>query len=331
MNETRTRREPVRKARNRSAIFYGPEKLAIAESALPPVGPREVRVGIEGCGVCASNLPVWEGRAWFEYPFEAGAPGHEGWGVVDQVGGEVSDFRPGDRVTLLSYHAFAAYDTAPQEQVVKLPDSLAGPFPGEPLGCAVNIAHRSDFQKGQTVAVIGAGFIGSLLVALAARAGARVIAISRRTYALETAKTMGASHTIALRDSRAVVQEVFELTNGKGCERVIEAVGEQWPLDLAGDLTAERGRLVIAGYHQDGRRTVNMQLWNWRGIDVINAHERSAATYLRGIREAVDLVASGELDPYPLYTHKVPLGKLSGAFALMRDRPDGFMKALVTM
>jgi len=54
---------------------------------------------------------------------------------------------------------------------------------------------------------------------------------------------------------------------------VIEAAGQQWPLDLATELTRERGRLIIAGYHQDGPRQINMQLWNWRGLDVINAHE----------------------------------------------------------
>ena len=80
-----------------------------------------------------------------------------------------------------------------------------------------------------------------------------------------------------------------ELTDGRWCERVIEAVGLQWPLDLAGELTGERGRLVIAGYHQDGPRQVNMQLWNWRGIDVINAHERDPQRYVDGMRAAVDL------------------------------------------
>jgi hypothetical protein len=54
--------------------------------------------------------------------------------------------------------------------------------------------------------------------------------------------------------------------------------------DLAGELCAERGRLVIAGYHQDGMRQVNVQLWNWRGIDVINAHERDPQAYVDGMR-----------------------------------------------
>jgi hypothetical protein len=99
---------------------------------------------------------------------------------------------------------------------------------------------------------------------------------------------------------------VKELTGGAFCDRVIEAVGKQWPLDLSAELTRERGRLIIAGYHQDGPRQVNMQLWNWRGLDVINAHERDPEVYLAGIRAAVAAVTSGRLDPRPLYTHVYP-------------------------
>jgi threonine dehydrogenase-like Zn-dependent dehydrogenase len=126
-----------------------------------------------------------------------------------------------------------------------------------------------------------------------------------------------------------VVAEVRAATGGHGCACVIEATGHQAPLDLAAELTAERGRLVIAGYHQDGPRRVNMQLWNWRGIDVINAHERDPRRYLSGMREAVRLVADGELDPRPLLTHRLGLDALGRALDLTSERPDGFVKAWV--
>jgi threonine dehydrogenase-like Zn-dependent dehydrogenase len=87
---------------------------------------------------------------------------------------------------------------------------------------------------------------------------------------------------------------------------------------------------VIAGYHQDGPRQINMQLWNWRGIDVINAHERDPKAYIRGIREAVEAVSSGRLDPMPFLTHEFELERLSEALDATRDRPEGFLKALVT-
>jgi threonine dehydrogenase-like Zn-dependent dehydrogenase len=110
---------------------------------------------------------------------------------------------------------------------------------------------------------------------------------------------------------------------------VIEVAGKQESLDLAGALTRVRGRLVIAGFHQDGPRQVDMQLWNWRGLDVINAHERDPAMYVQGVREAAEAVATGRLDPSPLYTHRFPLDRIGDAFATAGERPDGFLKALV--
>ncbi len=214
---------------------------------------------------------------------------------------------------------------------MKLPPELAGkPFPGEPLGCAMNIFRRSDIRAGQTVAIVGVGFLGAILTRLATDAGARVIAISRRDFSLDLARAYGAAETVPMHDHYAIIEEVTRLTEGRLCERVIEAVGKQWPLDLAGELVAEGGKLVVAGYHQDGPRQVSMQMWNWKGIDVINAHERDPAVCLRGLREAVDAVASGRLDTAPLYTHRYSLDQLGEALDATRDKPDGFLKALIT-
>src|SRR5262249_29177733 len=137
--------------------------------------------------------------------------------------------------------------------------------------------------------------------------------------------------TIAMDDHRRVIEEVVELTQGGCCELVIEATGEQQPLDLAAELTREGGRLVIAGYHQGGPRQINMQLWNWRGLDVINAHERAPRVYVAGMREAVDAIAHGRLDPAPLYTHTFGLDQIDQAMKVAHSRPDGFLKALITM
>ena len=247
-------------------------------------------------------------------------------------GADVTGFAIGDRVAMLSGHAYAEYDVADQSAVVKLPDALDGqPLPGEPLGCAVNIFRRSEIKPGQTVAIVGIGFLGALLTRLATDAGASVIAIARRPSRRKSrggwARPMCCRWTTTGRSS----SRSKRLTDGTFCDVVIEAVGKQWPLDLSAELTRERGRLIIAGYHQDGLRTVNMQLWNWRGLDVINAHERDPQMYTDGIRLAVEAVASGALDPSPLYTHTFPLERLGEALDATRDRPDGFLKALVTL
>jgi threonine dehydrogenase-like Zn-dependent dehydrogenase len=313
-----------------AARLVGPGKLELQDVALPEPGPGQVRLRLEGCGVCASNLTPWEGPEWMQFPTEPGSLGHEGWGRVDALGAGVTGLAVGDRVAALSYKSYAAYDLAEQENVVRLPDALAGqPFPGEPLGCAMNIFRRAGIEAGQTVAIVGIGFLGAILTRLATDAGARVIAISRRPFSLDLARRMGAAEVIPMEDHNGIIEQVRALTGGRFCDRVVEAVGKQWPLDLAAELTMERGRLIVAGYHQDGPRQVNMWLWNWRGIDVINAHERDPKVYMAGIREAVEAVASGRLDPSALYTHRFPLDRLDEALDATRDRPDGFLKALV--
>ncbi|MCW0436994.1 MDR/zinc-dependent alcohol dehydrogenase-like family protein [Xanthomonas sacchari] len=313
-----------------AAVFEGPGRIVTQRQSRPEPAPQQVRVRLQGCGVCASNLPVWAGRPWFAYPFEPGAPGHEGWGEIDAVGAEVQGWAPGDRVALLSGRAYAEYDLAETDALVRLPPALDGrDLPGEPLACAMNILRRSDIRPGQTVAVVGVGFIGALLIQLATGLGAQVIALSRRDYALQVARQCGASATLATEDRYAAIGAVHELTGGSGCLRVIEVAGEQVTLDIASALCGEGGRLVIAGYHQDGPRQVDMQQWNWRGLDVVNAHERDPRVALRGLQEAVEAVADGRLDPFPLLTHRYALDQLPQAFAAMDARPDGFLKAVV--
>jgi threonine dehydrogenase-like Zn-dependent dehydrogenase len=321
-----------RDQRMKAATLAAPGAIRVDRVAVPEPAAHEVRVRIEGCGVCASNLLPWAGSEWISYPGVPGGMGHESWGVIDAVGVGVTALAPGDRVAALSGLSYAEYDLAPSAMVVKLPPELAGePFPGEPLACAFNIFRRSNIRAGDVVAIIGIGFLGAVLTRLASEAGARVIAISRRASSLDLARHYGAAETLPMSDHWSVVERVKELTQGALCPRVIECVGYQWPLDLAGELIGFGGRLVIAGYHQDGPRQVNMQMWNWKGIDVVNAHERDPAVQLRGLTEAVQAVASRRLDPSPLYTHRYPLERLGEALDATRDKPEGFVKALVTL
>ncbi|WP_199798845.1 MDR/zinc-dependent alcohol dehydrogenase-like family protein [Qipengyuania thermophila] len=314
----------------RAAVLTGPRRFAVTSVAVPEPGEGEVRVRLEGCGVCASNIEPWEGPEWMRFPTAPGGLGHEGWGVVDAVGAGVAAPAAGNRVAFLGAQSFAEYEVVPAAATAVLPPALAGtPFPGEPLGCAFNIFRRSRIEAGQTVAIIGIGFLGAVLCRLASEAGARVIAISRREESLALARRFGATHTIAMHDHHAIIAQVSGPTDGAMCERVIECVGKQWPLDLAGELVGTGGVLAVAGYHQDGPRQVNMQGWNWKGIDVVNAHERDPAVQMRGLREAIDAVASGRLDPSPLFSATYPLEQLDEALIATRDKPGGFVKALV--
>jgi threonine dehydrogenase-like Zn-dependent dehydrogenase len=126
-----------------------------------------------------------------------------------------------------------------------------------------------------------------------------------------------------------IIDEVSALTGGRFCDRVIEVTGKEWPLNLSIELTCERGKLIVAGFHQDGMRQINMQLLNWRGIDVINAHERDPKNYIQGMKDAISAVEAGKLDPFPLFTHKFTIEKTENAFQFLTDRPEGFVKALI--
>ena len=313
-----------------AVTLMAPGEAAIQDTAVPQPAKGEVRIRIEGSGICASSLPVWEGRDWFTYPVPAGNPGHEGWGIIDAIGPGVAGLKIGDRVAALSYNAFAAYDTAKADEVVVLPAFLDGkPFPGEPLGCAMNIFNRSDIHKGQTVAIVGAGFLGLLLIQLAKAAGAEVIAVSQREASLEAADKAGADFLVPMDDHYRIIEKVKEITGDKFCDRVIEVTGKEWPLNLSIEITGERGRLVVAGFHQDGMRQVNMQLLNWRGIDMVNAHERHPKQYVKGMRDAITAIEKGQMDPFPLFTHSFPMSEAATAFRFLKERPDGFIKALI--
>jgi threonine dehydrogenase-like Zn-dependent dehydrogenase len=289
------------------AVLAGPGRFEHARLPIPRVGPGDVLVRVEGCGVCASSLPLWEGRPWFDYPLAPGAPGHEAWGI------EVESRR---RVALLSYNGFAEYEVVAEDALVPLPPELAEePFPGEALGCAMNVFRRSGVGGGDTVAVVGAGFLGLLLVQLCVARGATVLAFARREHARELARAFGA--------------ETPAEPPREACDVAIETGGAQATLDLASSLVRTRGRLVVAGFHQDGSRLIDLQSWNWRGLDVINAHERSEKASLQGIRLAARAVLDGTLRPGPLYSHVFPLTRLDDAFETARRRPEGFLKALV--
>lgn len=323
-------KRPVRTMQ--AAIITGPRRIAIEKVPLPQPGPLQVRVRLEGCGVCASNITPWEGPEWMKFPTDPGGLGHEGWGIVDAIGEGVGSISVGDRVATLFGNSYAGYDVGDVDAAIKLPSSLDGrAFPGEPLGCAMNIMRRSDIRAGQQVAVIGIGFLGALLIQLARHAGAKVIAVARRQASLALAHDMGASAIVPMNNHWKIIEDVSECTAGTLCDRVIEATGKQWPLDIAGELVREGGRLVIAGYHQDGLRQVNMQQWNWKGIDVINAHEREREVYVRGIKAAIEAIEAGVLAPDSLYTHRYPLVRLGDSLEATRDHRDGFVKALVEM
>lgn len=316
-----------------AALLVAPGQVDYCDCPIPEPTPTQLLVKIEGCGVCPTHIPFWQGRVC--YTQEPGAPGRDAWGTVVATGKEVYEFTPGDRVAILSSHSYAQYDVVDANQAVRLPENLSGlPFPGRSLSTAVNIFRRASINPGDRVAILGVGFIGTILTQLAALAQAEVLVVGERRCPLRLAQQMGATHTFAADaalDKEALLLAIREKTGGALCDVVIETSGTQEALDIAAELTRERGRLVVAGRRHDGNRTVDMRLWNWRGLDIINAHERSPALYIEGLREAVAAVSADLITPNALYTHRFSLDRLSDALIIAIERPEGFVKAIIDM
>jgi threonine dehydrogenase-like Zn-dependent dehydrogenase len=313
-----------------AAQLKAPHEISLVKTEIPTPGSGQVLIRIEGCGICGSNIDPWEGRAQLQWPLAPGEPGHEAWGIVESCGGS-EEFTRGERVSMVSYRSFAQFDLAKADHVVRIPDRFSGkPFPGEALASAMNVFCRANIKSGQKVVILGAGFLGLLLTQLSICAGAHVCVVSRRSFALDTARDLGAVACFPSSDPDLTAR-IIAFCGGDGCEKVIEATGKQESLNLASEVVGTYGTLVIAGYHRDGARTVDVQKWNWKGITVINAHERDPLRIMNGMRMAVEAAEKDLVDPFPLIGHRFDLTDISSGFRAAVERPEGFVKGWVQM
>jgi threonine dehydrogenase-like Zn-dependent dehydrogenase len=315
----------------KQSIIMRPRTSLLEERPLPAVGLDDVLVQVKACGVCASELHGWQGDSGV-YPREYG---HEIAGVVVEVGGAVAEFRPGMAVTGLFGRGFAEFACAPQKYVTRIPDGLIFEQAiGEPLACVMSGVRRARIDLGDTLAIIGLGFMGLLtLQAARLRGPARIIAIDPRPEALEVARRFGADETLKPDD----VPEALRLTQwgqlgkGHGVDVAIEASGTQSGLTLAGEMAREHGLLSLVGWQQGGLRLVDMELWNWKALDVLNAHERRLDYLMDSMRRGLALIAHGDLDLGALVSHRFPLDAVDDAFRTLQDKPKGYVKAVITV
>ncbi|MGY4769069.1 alcohol dehydrogenase catalytic domain-containing protein [Kribbella sp. CWNU-51] len=282
--------------------------------------PGELLIQVVANGLCASELP-----AWSHGPTD-GAPmtlGHEPVGRVVEVGGGVETIAIGDVVTGRLTDSFAELIVVPAEDAVVVPAGLSVEAGiGEPLGCVVEALRRARLDTGDRVAVVGAGFMGLCLIQLLATSAiGELVAIDVREDAKRAAVGYGASAALDP-DDVAQLADAFDV--------VFEVSGTQGGLDLATRLTRSGGTLDIVGYHQ-GVRTVDMQAWNWKALDVVNGHVRDQRRLTDSIRRGLDVAAGGRIDYASLFTHRYALSDLDRAYADLRAKPDGFVKALIVL
>jgi threonine dehydrogenase-like Zn-dependent dehydrogenase len=313
----------------KAAAFIQPGLIQVFEIDKPVPDPGEVLVKIAVCGLCSSELGLWVNK-----DFKTEQPiffGHEATGVVEEVGSGVQTLSVGDRVTLFTERGgYAEYIALPEKWAVKLADHV--PFEwalGEPIACAMNGTKRSGVEVGDTVAIIGLGFMGGLIMqGIKLKGASRIIVVDTREESFGLARELGADEIINSKTEDAAAR-IMELTGNRGADVVVECTGYQAPLDLATQAVKIRGRLVIFGYHQSGPRTIDVQTWNWKGLDVVNAHERDPEVYLQGMKTGMRLLNAGQLNMKPLVSHFYPIEDINQAFEDAYRKPPGFIKAVI--
>lgn len=310
----------------RIAILDAPRRFTVEERPVPDIGPTQVLVRVAACGVCTSELHIWDGTSG-----TAGFPrslGHEVSGVVERVGTGVTSLHPGDRVAVWARHGYADYVVVEARWCFATGEVPLDLALGEPVACAVNAVELADVRLGDDVVVIGAGFMGNLVQQLVALRGPRqIIVADTRADALERAAALGATRTVDV--SREQLRDVVEDITDGGADVSFEVTGAQTALMALGEVTRMSGTVAIVGYHQGGCREIPLAQWNWMAYRIANAHFRDEAVIRRGMERGMRLLIAGRLDLKDLVTHRFGLDEIERAFTVAEEKPAGFCKATV--
>ena len=302
------------------ARLVAPRRFELASHNVGDPPPGTVRVKVVACGVCASELHAVE-ETLESYPITMG---HEPVGIIEAVGDGVQGFAVGMRVTGGFGPSFAEQVIADQAHVVVVPDELRTEDAiGEPLGCVVEGRRRTPVTAGDRIALVGAGYMGLLMLQVLGVTGAgHIVMIDPREEARTAGLSFGATEAIDPAEASSSDRE-------EGFDVVFEATGTQAGLDLSTALVREHGVLSILGYHQGEPRSVDMQTWNWKAIDVINAHVRRRDYLNEAIRRGLELTRLGRIQPGKLVTHRFGLDSVGDAFEALASKPNGYIKSIV--
>lgn len=314
----------------RASILIGSRNSVVEKIPTPTPKFNEVLIRVEACGVCASDIHRWFGSGNPNYPERIG---HEPSGVIEGVGENVERWKIGQRVSALvpGTGVFAEFITVPQERVISIPSGLTFTEAiAEPVGCLVSGLERTEINPEDCVAVVGCGFMGLALIQLVASRGVReIVAVDIRKDALKNALRFGAKK-VCFPDKVNTKDKVVRWDQiGQGFDVVFESTGAQPALTLAGELTGVHGTLSIVGWHTNGMRTLDIGLWNWKAITVINAHERRLGYLVRCMETGLKLIVANKLDMSSLITHKYSLDEIDIAFGHLENKPEGYIKGVV--
>jgi L-iditol 2-dehydrogenase len=335
--------------------YYSNDDVRVVELPRPSAGPGELLLRVAACGVCASDV-----MEWYMRPRAPLFIGHEPVGTVAEVGAGVAGFAPGDRVfvhhhvpclecrhcrrghqtlcatfkrTRLDPAGMAEYMRVPAEQValdvLKLPDrmSFAHATLIEPVGCCVRALDRAEIALDDSLVVVGAGFNGLVMAALARRWGAgRVFVADRIAARLELARAFGADAAFDV-DAGDIIAALREANHGRLADVVIVAVGKLPALRMGIDLAGPGATVML--YGPSDPDTVLDLAPNRLFFEEITLR----ASYSCGpgeTRRTLELLEAGALDADRLITHRFPIDQAAQALRITANPGQG-LKALVVM
>jgi threonine dehydrogenase-like Zn-dependent dehydrogenase len=315
----------------KAAILYGSHDFRIEELPIPQIKDDECLLNIKACGVCHSEIHQWETNIpGLEYPRHIG---HEISGIILELGKSVKKFKNGDRVAAwVDGKGYATHIAVKEDRLFKMDDNLT--FEEailEPVACTTNGVLKSGIKLGDTVALVGTGFMGLIILQQIKHLGSsKIIAIDIRDEMLQLSKKLGADLVInPLKEN--VKEKINSITDGKGVDVSLEVGGVQGTLDLSADICRMEGRLVLFGYHPGQRIIKDLGYWNWMAFEIVNAHFRDLNTILNGSRIGMQLMNEKKIDMKPLITHTLKMNEIEKAFCLAKEKPAGFIKSVLVM
>jgi threonine dehydrogenase-like Zn-dependent dehydrogenase len=325
--------------RNPGLMMIEKGRVAIVDAPLPEPGADEVLVRGRACGVCRYDINLFTGKSPEPLPHVLG---HEGVGIVEAVGANVTHVKPGEKVTAIPEYRFssdspwmmATFFVAPANRTGRIPDDVTDfqYWISEPATCAVSGMRISRVGHGDTVVVNGCAYMGLLLMqVLPARLTKLTVAIDIIDDHLELARQMGAD--VVLNAHKVdVVQEVLSLTGGRGADVVIEASGAPGTIEVTTGMTRMAGRLSIFGMHV-GNTVIDTGVWHMQGLEVLNPSPMMSPDIVHEFWAAVALMNKGTIDQRKLITHTARWDDVDGITRIFelgaRHAPDYIKGAIL--
>ena len=334
----------------RAVTFQAPGEVRLDDVPEPELlAADDAIVRVEATGICGSDLHIYHGRVQIEPGFVIG---HEFVGEVIAAGDEVTRVAVGDRVLGTygtacgkcffcrreEFHkcdearvyghgaTLGSLQGAQAEQVLvphanltlrKVPEGLSDDvalFAGDVMGTGFHAIDSRPLAEGETAAILGLGPVGLCAVQAAFAAGAsEVVAIDTVEDRLKMAQSFGATPVhLTEQDPRA---EVKKLTEGRGVELAVEAVGHPEALDLALRLARKAGTVSVTGVYAE-RVEVHMGVLWIKALTLTSGH----ANVIKHLDRVLELLSEGKLDPAPLVTHHMKLDEAPEAYRVYDNR-----------